>query len=200
MKKIIRVTSSLKIKLQELSDFIHEAKLTCYASGIKPQYDSIKKVKFTEYRRGHWYYRDEYQGSFMAPGYEFVGFSLSVDKNQPVENYLHVWQMFYAGGMTPCYWQNKSVSELTLEILKKALQQVPKKMPFRGPELCSTDIGTYMCQTSGDIICFGGSEGISIRYKILAEILGVPISQEFPPVTFRQYFGGSVIVYDHTKV
>jgi hypothetical protein len=154
-----------------------------------------------EYRRGNWRYTDTYHGSFMAPGKEQVGYSTSTNPNQPKENYLPVWEMFYAGGMMPLYWQNKLVSDITYKQLKKALSFPPVNMPIRGPLMFGSDeTGIYTFKIDGDITLFGGTEEIWLKSDSINNLTEPAYQANQMVRTFRQIISGTIIVYDHAKV
>lgn len=203
----VQVASNLVIDIDEMTAFIKEGKQAGYASGIKPTYDPVLKIKRLVYRHGPWLYIDEYYGSFMAPGTEKVYYAISQgfwDDKRPLEEnlryFMPVWQMSYAGGIKPQYWQNEVINKPTYRILKTALSDPMERLPVRGPETLETDDGNYLCELQGDITCFGGYEGITLRHQKLAELLqndGLDIDSS---ITFFQYISGSIIVYNHQKV
>ena len=137
------------IDLEELVDFLVRAKRQTYAGDgkeITPQRPGFKEL---EYRENEWEYRDSYTGFYVAPGQEIVRF-----QRDPI------WVMAYSGGMHPEHHGNKNFAQQTFAFLKKALLQVQKERPFRGPKRLFEGDYTYIDTSEGDVKDFRGTERI----------------------------------------
>lgn len=213
--KEVQVSRNLTIDVDELTAFIKEGKLSGYASGIKPTYDPETMIKRLVYRHDPWLYVDEFRGSFMAPGTETVYYSTSQFSMHWYENltfkenlrhYLAVWQMNYAGGMLPRFWQDAEMSQYTYDILKESLKHPDDDLPLRGPgegvfKKDGVLIGTYNFGTliNSNILLFDGTETIQLENSFVRQLRN-DWPQKGQTRTFRQYISGSIIVYNHQKV
>ncbi|MEK6845381.1 MAG: DUF5680 domain-containing protein, partial [Nanoarchaeota archaeon] len=101
-----------------------------------------------------WQYVDSYTGYYRAPGQEVVRY-----QGEPI------WLMSYDGGMLPEYLGKSQFTKQTFDFLKKALLEVKRSRPFRGPELFVEKNYTYLCQSEGTIIDFHGEEKIIYHGK-----------------------------------
>jgi len=157
----------MKISLNELANFIIEAKKNTYAIGNKNVVSERKNFDELEYNKGKWNYRDSYYGFFRAPGQEFVRF-----EDEPI------WAMAYNGGMREEFLDDIDFAKKTYSFLKKALALVDKKRPFRGPTNFKEGDFVYEDSSIGDLKEFKGTEIIFYKGKEV----------------FRQdYIGGIVI-------
>jgi len=147
-----------KINLEELAGFLVKAKKATYAGDgaeVESQRPGFKEL---EYKEGDWEYRDSYVGFFLAPGQEVVRF-----QGKPV------WIMSYSGGMRENHQENEKFAHNVFAFLKKALSNVPKNKPFRGPqnfdegELFKKGDFRYFNFIEGNIENFSGLE--TITYK-----------------------------------
>lgn len=158
------------IDLNKLAKFLVKAKKGTYASlnrmkieAERPMHDELE---FTE---GDFYYRDSYVGFFQAPGMEEV--RLKKDGKT-------VWTMAYSGGMLPDFQTDIEFAKKVFTLLKKALELVDEKNPFRGPANLKDGDWEYKNKINGDIKRFNGYEQIFFKNKLV-------FSQE--------YIGGIVI-------
>ena len=137
----------------------------------------------------------------MAPGTETVHL-----KTLNPYGSIPVWQMFYYGGMVEPYWQNRAIAEPTYRVLKDALSHPPADAPWRGPHFSAIkDIGSYAATWTGDIHLFNGHESINLEPDFLQDTLDHDYGRKIiqpgrKNLTFKQYFGGGIIIYDHAKI
>lgn len=141
--------SSIALNLNELSAFIAEAKRNTYAVANEGAVPERKDFCELEYTKGELTYRDSYTGFYAAPGQEVVRF-----KGIPV------WAMAYSGGMGKKHWGDEAFAKETFGFLKKALLQVPKEKPFRGPTQLKEGKWEYRNQIEGTLVDFKGTEQI----------------------------------------
>lgn len=144
----------MNFSLEELAEFLVEAKTHTYAGDgkeIAPQRPRFKELEFI---KGDWNYRDSYVGFFYAPGQEVARF-----------REVPVWAMSYSGGMRPKYHGQKDFAKETFAFLKKALSKVDKTHPFRGPRYFCDGEWTYETSHAGDITDFSGIEHIYQRTR-----------------------------------
>ena len=156
-----------EFKINELVEFLLEAKVNSYAGGgaeLKPQRPGFKELEFS---KGDWEYRDSYCGFFFAPGQEIVRY-----KGKPV------WAMAYSGGMLSEYHGNKDFAKQTFTFLKKCLALVELSRPFRGPTNFKDGDFEYKDANNGDISDFSGTEHIYYKGKEV----------------FRQHYIGGYII------
>ncbi len=144
----------MKMALNALANFLVEAKTKTYAGNSKEVSSQRPGFKELEFRKGNWRYRDSYAGFFMTTGQEVVYF-----ENKPF------WAMAYAGGMLPQYIEKKEFASKTFCFLKKALLQVKKSRPFRGPENFKEAEWEYKDSSKGTIADFKGIEHIYYQGK-----------------------------------
>ena len=160
MLKDVRVErkelGQLIIDIEELRDFIVDAKKNCYAGNGEEQI-AEDGSKILTFQKGKFHYTDNYAGYFQAPGTEIVRWQ------KP--NGQRIWQMSYSGGMQPNLYGDKDLAHATFEFLKRSLSKITRENPFRGPEGESFDEGEfkYWAYTSpkGNIKRFVGNEWIS---------------------------------------
>ena len=138
---------------EELIDFLVEAKKAGYASGKEPiSYDDGSKG--ITYNKNDWRYSDRWRvrtdkGEFpeKIEGEETIEF-----KGNSV--WESVWGMKYRGGTKKQHYKQ------IIAFLKKALLNVPREKPFRGPREFTEDDLVYENTAVGDIRFFGGKEKI----------------------------------------
>jgi len=214
MDRVVQVASNLTVDLDELTELIKIGKQVGYASGVKPVYDPETHIKRLIHRVGPWVYVDEFRGSFMAPGTETVyhsRFNTTWDDEQTFEQnirkYLAVWQMTYAGGMLPKFWQDKEMSKYTYDILKESLKHPDEELPLRGPGegIAKNEeglIGTYNFGTlfGSNILLFSGTETIQLENSFIQRFRNDWPEATGKTKTFHQHISGSIIIYDHQKV
>lgn len=139
-----------------LQEFLVKAKANTYASigenGEKNLEDGSKELV---YKEGEWKYRDRYFGSNRFIGEEVVW-----------QNGEIIWAMNYYGGITTSKVSVKNV----YEFLKKALKQVKKDRPFRGPLEFIEGDWAYYDKSDGMIDCFDGCERILYKKEPVYEL------------------------------
>ena len=139
-----------KINLEKLAEFLVKAKKNTYAGNCAEVESQRPNFKELEYKEGNFEYRDSYTGFFLAPGQEVARF-----KGNPI------WVMSYSGGMREAHRDDKKFAHEVFNFLKKALSNVTKEIPFRGPERFDEDNFTYLNFIEGNIEDFTGLETIS---------------------------------------
>ncbi|MEK6820745.1 MAG: DUF5680 domain-containing protein [Nanoarchaeota archaeon] len=150
----------LEVDLAKLRTFIVRAKKNCYA-GEGEETRLADGSKCLVFQDGDFYYTDNYDGYYQAPGTELVRWQRADGQR--------IWQMSYSGGMlSPNFW---NFAHETYEFLKKTLTQISPEKPFRGPEpgfregdfeyFASTD--TSECLWGENFTRFAGRE--KIEYK-----------------------------------
>jgi len=156
MAEIVKL-GKLEIDLNELSNFIVEAKKTCYAGNGKKEILSDNS-KLLTFQKGNLHYSDNYSGWYQAPGIEIVRWQ------KP--NGQRIWQMAYSGGMLPEFVGDRMLTRQTFNFLKEALLTITPEHPFRGKENvlfeknAKTNIFSYQTITKGDTTNFHGEETI----------------------------------------
>lgn len=146
------------IDMNELKEFLYDANANGYAgdgnevAAQRPGFDEI------EYQKGDWLFHDSYAGHYFAPGQEIVYY-----KGQPV------WAMAYAGGMRFEYHQDHDFTHETIVFLKKALLNMDRGKPYRGPENFAENNWKYISTLAGDIKDFVGNEKIYHKDKVVFE-------------------------------
>ena len=138
---------------KSLCQFLVKAKKTTYASG-----DSSKEIKEKDgstsliYKQGDWKYHDNFFGGEPFGGREVVFY-----KGKPV------YIMVYYG------WVSDTVSDFQeiYAFLPKALSQIPKDKPFRGPKLLKQGKLCYKNVFQGGVERFSGKEIIAQDKKII---------------------------------
>ena len=167
----------LEIDLQELAEFIAEAKRNTYA-GDGHEERVVDGSRILVYQKGDFHYTDNYSGFYQAPGHEIVRW-----QNQ---NGQWIWHMSYACEMNEEFLvDNESVKKVS-GFLKKALKEVIPEMPFRGPEHYIEDCLLYISRTDGNIRRFSGEESI-----FRTSDSGIVFHS--PRLFFCNYVGGLVI-------
>ena len=140
------------IDLGILAEFLVDAKKAAYAgegAEVKSQRPGFKELEYKDDRL-NLEYIDSYTGFFLAPGQEVVRFD-----GKPV------WVMSYSGGMLGGYREDIKFAKNVFAFLKKALSNVPIKIPFRGPTHYDGQGFKYRNKIEGDIRDFSGIETIS---------------------------------------
>lgn len=141
-----------QINLEELAEFLVKAKKAAYAGNGAEVESQRPEFKELEYKEGDWDYRDSYTGFFLAPGQEVVRF-----KGKPV------WNMSYSGGMREEHQEDVKFARNVFSFLKKALSNVAKDIPFRGPGNFDEGDLMYTNFIEGNISDFSGLEMINFR-------------------------------------
>ncbi len=140
-----------------LQEFLVKAKIHTYASagegGERNLDDGSKELIYEE---GEWKYRDRYFGSDRFIGEEIVW-----------QNGVVAWAMNYYGGVTA----DEVSAEKVYEFLKKALRQVEKDRPFRGPLELKEGAWEYHNENEGTIDDFKGREKILYREELVFELI-----------------------------
>ncbi len=154
----------LNFKLNQLIDFIVEAKRNTFASDAERKKSSRWKFKEYYFSKDNFIYKDRFWGNILDIGQEVVWY-----KNKPV------WGMNYRGGMILKY---QDIRRKTFAFLKHALKHVNYDHPFRGPSFLKKENFQYHNKSKGDIIEFSGDEFILFKNK---------------KVYFRKYLGGLII-------
>lgn len=160
----------LNINFDDLKKFLYDANANSYAGAAKeiaPQRPGFDEL---EYKKGDWYFRDSYVGSYFAPGQEFVYF-----KGKPV------WAMAYAGGMKFKYHGEREITKETIVFLKKSLIAMEPDKPYRGPVEFAEGEFRYISTLNGDIKDFIGNEKIYKGDKLVFEqnfIGGIVVDNE----------------------
>ena len=135
--------------MEKLAKFLVQAKTNTYASGDegveRELPDSCKELI---YDKGDFKYRDRYFGHNPFVGEEIVWRGNEV-----------IWGMNYYGTVL----SNKISTKEVYEFLKKAMQQVSKERPFRGPENFNEVDFEYVDKSYGDIKMFHGTETILFK-------------------------------------
>lgn len=140
----------------ELQNFLAEAKKNGYALGgeksEKRNADGGKKITFEE---GEFRYVDVYYGHNPFIGQEIV-----------YENGTAIWGMNYYGYTM----SNKVGSKRIYTFLRKALQKVNSRYPFRGPDYFSERGLLYLNKKEGTVQKFSGTEQIIFKGVIVYEL------------------------------
>ena len=131
--------------LIKFTDFIIEAKRNTYASNAKKDKPLRPNSTDYSYKKYNYYYHDSYIGNKNFIGEELVW------KDEKV-----YWGMNYKGELLV----NEAPSGFN-KFLKKTLQNVSEKSPFRGPKYFEDGAFTYTCTWDGEIDSFHGKESIS---------------------------------------
>ena len=160
----------MDIDYKGLKEFLLDANASCYAGGgheVEPQRPGFDEI---EYKKGDWFFRDSYVGSYFAPGQEFIYF-----KSKPI------WAMAYAGGMKFAYHGQREITKETIVFLKKALMAMDPQNPYRGPAEFTEGEWRYVSTLAGDIKDFFGNEKIYKGKELLFEqnfIGGIVVDKE----------------------
>ncbi len=134
-----------------LIDFIVDAKKISYASGN----ESIrleKGIKEYSFNSNDFSYKDTYFANLIDAGQEVVWF-----KDLPI------WVMLYRGGMV----NNDSISRECFSFLEKAISNLSKNFPTRGPAKFEDFPFSYYNVNQGDIFNFFGTEYIYLNSVLI---------------------------------
>ena len=152
----------MKNLLEELYKFLGKSALATYAGG-GPNLDperAEKGMKELEYGNPNdkWYYKDSYGGFFQSWGREVVWY-----------NQKPFWVQIYGGGMGLEHHSNTKFVHETFDFLKKAMSAGNKVNSFqpRGPKVFQNGDWKYICNVTGDIKKFKGSEKIFYKGTIV---------------------------------
>lgn len=131
----------------ELRDFIVKAKRNSYASGAKPKVldDGFEELTYEE---GDLYYRDRWKGSNPFGGEEVIR-----------QNGKTIWIMNFYGYV----FSTKVESEKVYGFLRKAMNLVDEKRPFRGPSHFKEGYFEYFDKSEGTLDNFKGTERILFK-------------------------------------
>jgi len=150
--KIVKL-EKIDVNLNDLANFLVEAKKNGYASGkgIIKLPSGLEQVQF---QKGLFHFTDTWSGHYKFGGNEIVRLSGSP-----------IWVMNYYGGMLPEFLDpipkkveefifDKELTKKSYEFLREALLQVNADAPFRGPVKVdplhsSPDIGFYKDEQKG---------------------------------------------------
>ena len=139
-----------------LDEFLVKAKINTYASsgegGELKLEDGSKELV---YKENGWKYRDRYFGFNHFIGEEIIW-----------ENGVVVWGMNYYGRIV----DRKAFPKDIYEFLKKALRQVKKDRPFRGPKEFNDGMFSYKDESRGKVDSFEGVEMIYWSGKKVYEL------------------------------
>jgi hypothetical protein len=134
------------VDLKNLKQFLVKAKITTWASGNTDLFTKEKDQSTSlTYTDGDYTYHDNFFGGEPYGGREVVFY-----QNKPI------YIMIYYGKF------DESVKDLPsmYKILQKALSQIPKEFPYRGPEILKADEFKYTNKWQGRIDDFSGTEKI----------------------------------------
>jgi len=148
---------------EKLKKFLVKAKINTYATdGEDNEETLLDGTKELEFKEGDFLYRDRYFGSNPFIGEEVVFYNGKV-----------IWGMNYCGGVI-----FDVSSEEIYVFLKKALRQVDKTIPFRGPKHFEDGKLKYINTVNGDIKKFDGIEEIFLNEKGIYKLIyhGVIVS------------------------
>ena len=132
--------------IKKLSKFLIDSNKAGYAAGDSAKVIKNKDASSTiKYQDGDWKFHDNYFGGEPYGGREVIFF-----KNKPV------WIMTYYG------WVDKNVNDINIvyKFLQKALMDMPKKHPYRGPKMVKEGNLVYTNNWQGNIKRFKGEENI----------------------------------------
>ncbi|MEI6575123.1 MAG: DUF5680 domain-containing protein [Bacteroidota bacterium] len=150
----------------ELIKFLITAKTATYASGRKAR-RYANGLKVFIYKENSLYYRDIYYGSLLDAGFEVI-----------FKNNIPVWSMSYRGGMTV----KNTDSKICFAFLRKALENIDKDFPVRGPDHYLEGEFVYLNTYYGNIFDFVGNENITLSGEL---------------VYLKKYIGGAVNQQDY---
>ena len=149
---------------EALRQFLVESNKAGYAGGDEKEWRKEEDGSTTiSYERDGWRLHDNFFG-----GEPYGGRIIVFCDARPV------WLMVYYGWVT-----EDRDANLVYGVLRKALMQMPKEYPLRGPKECSYGEFTYTNSWHGDIDRFSGEEQIKQRDEIVygASYLGGVVDQ-----------------------
>jgi len=140
------------MNIEKLNKFLVKAKKNTYASGSGGGEKTLREDGCKEliYSQKPLVYRDRYFGASCFVGEEII-----------FENSQAIWGMNYHGEIL----DKKIKDEDIVPFLKKALSQVEKKFPFRGPKKMQEHNKIYKNSARGNISSFTGREEIYFNGK-----------------------------------
>lgn len=136
---------------KEFEEFLIKAKKATYANVNAKNKKLRDKSKELIFSKAIFTYRDRYFG-----GNPFAGEEVIFNKKNPF------WVMNYYG--KAC---SKISTKRVYGFLKKALSNIDKKIPFRGPKKFNLDKWKYVNKVKGDINLFHGKELIYFKNKLV---------------------------------
>ncbi len=143
--KLIREDKELE---KIIKNFIIEAKINAYASGVKYKTTEDGLSEF-EYTAGNYKFKDTYFGHYSFSGIEIVW-----HKEEPI------WAMNYYGTTEEEFSKNEELTKECYTLLRKALSMVNEKNPYRGPKSIIEGEWEYKNNSRGAIDNFSGKERI----------------------------------------
>ena len=169
------MTKDQKSFLMKLNNFIGKAAIATYAGGGKKKDPVNPGDNELPYSEGEFRYLDTYSGFFQSWGWERVWY-----KGIPI------WNQVYGGGMLEKFMDDMDFTHKTFTFLKAALKAGEKCKAFqpRGPNNVGQGDWSYVCEWTGDICRFKGSEHITFRGEVV----------------FTHDFIGGLVVAKATKV
>lgn len=145
----------------DLTTFLVTAKSRTYAAGDSAEEELVDGARQFVYHDGPFKYRDRYYGFNPFGGEEVVW-----QDGKPI------WCMNYWGKVITQYvsgavWSEMPSPEAIYRFLRRALREVDKGLPLRGP-LGGFDEGewTYRATRHGSLEAFDGSEMIGYRIRV----------------------------------
>jgi hypothetical protein len=142
------------MNLEELRAFLIDANKHTYSTGDESLNNKEKDGSTTIlYQNNGWKFHDNFFGGEPYGGREVVFY-----ENSPV------WMMVYYG-----YIEVGVPAETIYPILQKALRQMPREAPFRGPKEMKEGNFQYHNQWNGTIEKFSGKETISLNDRTVYE-------------------------------
>jgi hypothetical protein len=137
----------------ELSEFLIAAKTGTYASsGMANEQKLSDGCLELTYTAGEFSYRDRYFGFDPFSGQEIV-----------FQHGQAIWSMNYYGRVV----DKKYPAAQIYTFLQKALRQVTRERPFRGPSIFAEESFMYNDESSGTLESFSGVERILFnRHKV----------------------------------
>ena len=175
MKNEIIRLGKLEINLQELANFLVEAKKEGYTGDGKyiSLPDGSKQFVFRK-QGSPLYFTDNYKGYYQFAGSEKVDIEVH-NSNYPKKDIIPIWQMNYFGKIHPELLGNEKFVKKIYDYLRERLLEVTPEKPFRG-QLGSNKVDnlkykdlsrnidisnlTSMNLSEGDIKDFHGKERI----------------------------------------
>ncbi len=156
----------LEINLDELSEFLVEAKKNTYASGSGEVTlpDGSKQLKFNN---GKFYYTDTYSGYYSFAGNESVQVKDETGSYHE-SDFPIIWQMNYFGEIDSKFIGDEDIAKATYDFLKRTLSNVSLDRPFRGPYNLLSEDKNWRYSSFSDsgmqfITAFEGGESIASK-------------------------------------
>lgn len=138
------------IDIDEIVSFLIRAKKNTYAGKGRESKPSRPQSHDFYYKEEPYTYYDTYLGGEKFAGEEAVW-----------HHAAPIWSMNYAGRVIGEHFSG--------DFLKEALNHVPAKYPFRGPEIYTKGAYRYHSKVTGDFIWFQGYEEIFYEEELIYE-------------------------------